>query len=211
MKLGKLKHFVVRLFSKSIVLLSLTKYNSFCFQGFEMGSTTVADAFAMASILITGFTGFVGKCLVWKILLTCPEIKNIFVLVRANKNMTAAERFENIVNSFPFSQLSGSLVGKIIFVEGELTTDFSAHKLIEPVDVVIHAASSVNFEESLNKSVDANVSGCQNLLNLCCSFLKPKLFVYISTAYAHCDQSYELPEKVFPVTEKPADIISTFR
>lgn len=37
-------------------------------------------------IFITGVTGFMGKCLIEKLLRSCPEVKHIYVLMREKNN-----------------------------------------------------------------------------------------------------------------------------
>jgi len=48
------------------------------------------------TFFITGITGFLGKVFLYKLLSTCPNIKDkgIYVLVRGKKEMTAEARFE---------------------------------------------------------------------------------------------------------------------
>ena len=179
----------------------------------SMMGQSIADIFSFTSILLTGFTGLVGKCLVWKLLTSCPDLKNIYVLVRGNKKIPDPKRrFEDLLNSFPLSELDQSVKNKIVLLEGDLSVNFeNFNGLIAQIDIVVHAASSVNFEESINTSIEANVVGCKNLLDFCLTTLKPKLFVYISTAYAHCDQGDYLTEKISTVEQSPDDVINAFR
>lgn len=47
----------------------------------------ISDFFRDEQILITGGTGFVGKLLISKLLLSCPKVKKIILLVRrGNEN-----------------------------------------------------------------------------------------------------------------------------
>ncbi|CAH2241561.1 jg3897 [Pararge aegeria aegeria] len=52
----------------------------------------VADFYVGKSIFITGGTGFLGKVLTEKLLYSCPDIGNIYLLVRDKKNVSAQER-----------------------------------------------------------------------------------------------------------------------
>jgi len=46
----------------------------------------IREFFSGKSVLVTGGTGFVGKVLIEKLLRSCDEIVNIFVLIRNKKN-----------------------------------------------------------------------------------------------------------------------------
>ncbi|XP_063720566.1 fatty acyl-CoA reductase 2-like [Symsagittifera roscoffensis] len=177
---------------------------------------SIAELFSFSSILLTGFSGLVGKCLVWKLLKTVPKLQNIYVLVRGSKKEPdAKKRFEQLLNMFPLNELDSNLKNKIVLLEGDMSTNFGKFNgVLSPhsgVDIVIHAASSVNFDESIISSIESNVVGCKNLLDFCKSILKPKLFVYISTAYAHTEQGYKQTETIFPLNEKAEDIIQAFK
>ena len=177
---------------------------------------SLAELFSFSSILLTGFSGLVGKCLVWKLLKTVPKLQNIYVLMRGSKKEPdAKKRFEQLLNMFPLNELDSNLKNKIVLLEGDMSTNFGKFNgVLSPhsgVDIVIHAASSVNFDESIISSIESNVVGCKNLLDFCKSILKPKLFVYISTAYAHTEQGYKQTETIFPLNEKAEDIIQAFK
>ena len=97
-------------------------------------------------------------------------------------------------------------------LEGDLFSEFELFlPQLGEIDVVIHAAASVNFEESLKVAVKTNLEGCANLLNFCANELKPKLFVHISTAYAHCDKGVNQTEEIHKLDEDPSDVMDSFR
>lgn len=67
-------------------------------KGMAMGSE-IGDFFLNKSVFITGVTGFIGKAIVFKLLNSCPGIKNIFVLIRESDGKTASERLAEILNT----------------------------------------------------------------------------------------------------------------
>ena len=52
-------------------------------------------------MLVTGTTGFVGKALMEKLLFSLPNIKKIYILIRAKKGSKLDERFKKEVLESP--------------------------------------------------------------------------------------------------------------
>lgn len=53
--------------------------------------------YAGKSILITGATGFLGKVLIEKLLRSCPDVREIFLLMRPKKGMPIDGRLGKIL------------------------------------------------------------------------------------------------------------------
>lgn len=78
-------------------------------------STTIPEFFKGKNILLTGGTGFIGKCLIEKLLRCCPQVGTIYLLMRAKKGVAAEDRirtitdspvsFNNRIANFPFDIL----------------------------------------------------------------------------------------------------------
>ena len=56
----------------------------------------IADFYARKSIFITGVTGFMGRCLLEKILRSLPNVDRIYLLVRPKKDKSIEERLEHL-------------------------------------------------------------------------------------------------------------------
>ena len=66
----------------------------------------ISDFYAGKCILITGTTGFVGKCVLEKVLRDLPSVSSIFILVRPKKGKLLADRVNlEIVKSPIFTRL----------------------------------------------------------------------------------------------------------
>lgn len=61
--------------------------------------TSVKDFYRGRSIFITGGTGFMGKVLVEKLLRSCPDIKNIYLLMRPKRGQNVEERLCELLNA----------------------------------------------------------------------------------------------------------------
>ena len=67
------------------------------FQNFPL--TSIAEFYSRKTVAITGGTGFVGQCVIEKLLRCCPGVKKIFVLLRKKRNVTAEERIKKFVDT----------------------------------------------------------------------------------------------------------------
>lgn len=59
---------------------------------YNESDSEVAQYFAGRTLFITGVTGFLGKCMLDKLLKSCTKIKHIYILMRENKKETLEER-----------------------------------------------------------------------------------------------------------------------
>ena len=60
---------------------------------------SIVSFYTDSNILITGATGFMGKCLVEKILYSVPGNGRVFLLVRPKKGKSVQERIDHILQS----------------------------------------------------------------------------------------------------------------
>lgn len=58
------------------------------------------------NIMLTGCTGFLGKVILEKIMWSCPDVNQIFVMVRAKRNAKPMDRIKyQILDSECFKRL----------------------------------------------------------------------------------------------------------
>ncbi|CAH2101802.1 unnamed protein product [Euphydryas editha] len=166
------------------------------------------------NFFITGGTGFVGLCLIEKILRSIPDVGKIYLLMRPKKGKEISERLQEFPDNPVFEKLleteSKDIFNKLVPISGDVGSEnlgLSAEDrqiLIDNVNVVIHSAATLDFEESLKPTVQINVLGTRRIMNLCQQMKNLKVMVHVSSAYVN---SYltEVHEKIY---DPPADVES---
>jgi fatty acyl-CoA reductase len=67
----------------------------------------VIEFFEGQNIFVTGATGFLSKVLLEKLLRSCPNMGNIFMLVRPKKGKEPSEGVQNIISLPVITEQSG--------------------------------------------------------------------------------------------------------
>lgn len=65
----------------------------------KLNPGSVCDFYSGRSVFITGATGFMGKVLAEKLLRSCMNIKNIYVLMRPKAGQDIRRRLEELLNA----------------------------------------------------------------------------------------------------------------
>ena len=61
-----------------------------------MKMSQIVEFYKGANVLVTGVTGFLGIAVVEKLLRTCPDVGNIYCLLRPKRNKDVATRLEEV-------------------------------------------------------------------------------------------------------------------
>lgn len=185
------------------------------------GATTsnylpISQFYAGRSVFITGGTGFMGKVLVEKLLRSCPEIKNIYLLIRPKRGQEVSARLNELLNSPLFDKLRKEHpkeLSKVIPIAGDITSEelgISENDqalLCKTVSIVFHSAATVKFDEKLKLSVTINMLGTKRLVELCHRMMSLDALIHVSTAYCNCDRT-EVSEVIYAPPYNPDDVIS---
>ncbi|XP_043499998.1 fatty acyl-CoA reductase wat-like, partial [Polistes fuscatus] len=165
-------------------------------------------------MFITGGLGFLGRLLMEKLLRCCPDIKTVYLLIRAKKQQDPNTRFKEYFNDVIFDRLKKEqkdVEKKIILIEGDMNQvnlglSEEDRKRIQDTNLIFHGAASVRFMDNIRFIVNTNIRGTRDLLLLAQEMKSLEAFVYISTAYSHCIHK-KIEEKFYMPPIKTEDII----
>ncbi|KAL6446627.1 hypothetical protein ACFW04_001252 [Cataglyphis niger] len=167
---------------------------------------SIPTFYAGQSIFLTGATGFLGKVLIEKILRCCPNIGEIFILMRPKKGLSLNERLEKMLNLPLYDKLleeQPSNIRNIIAISGDISQEnlsLSAVEkqiLIERLTIIIHNAASVKFNDSLKYAILINTRSTREICILAENMKNLIALVYVSTAFAHLENPI-IEEKMYP-------------
>lgn len=167
---------------------------------------TIPEYYAGKNVLISGATGFMGKVLLEKLLRSCPDVRTVYVMVRAKGGQNPQDRISGMLGCKLFEQLQAEQPGfaqKIVAVssdltEPELSLSSEDQKLLtENVHVVFHCAATIRFNEPLKHAMQLNVLATQKMLSLAHRMKQLQIFLHVSTAYANCDRQL-IEEVIYP-------------
>lgn len=65
----------------------------------ETTRPSIAEFYSHKDVFITGATGFLGKCLMEKLLRSVPNIGQVMILIRPKRGKSAKERLDAILTS----------------------------------------------------------------------------------------------------------------
>lgn len=125
----------------------------------------------------------------------------VFVLMRSKRNRTPQERLAHMCDGPVFRHLreiDANFLDRVRIVEGNLekpcigVEDASTLQMLkEEIDIVIHAAADVRFNEPLYDLILCNLYGTRELLELAKQMRHLEVFVYMSTAFSNCKAAAE--------------------
>ncbi|XP_015164951.1 fatty acyl-CoA reductase 3-like isoform X2 [Solanum tuberosum] len=166
------------------------------------------------TIFITGATGFLAKILVEKILRIQPNVRKLFLLVRASDTKSAKKRFnDEVMQTELFSVLRekigannlNSLIKEKVFpIVGDISLeDFGIEnsEMFKEIDIIINSAATTRFDERYDIAMNINVLGAFNVLKFAKKCSNVKILVHVSTAYVCGEGEGVIPEKSFVLGE----------
>jgi long-chain acyl-CoA synthetase len=158
---------------------------------------SIRESFAGKHVLLIGFTGFIGKVWLAKILEEVPEIAKVHLLIRRQRSTTARRRFEKIVAESPlfenlhvrYGEAFGAfLAEKTEVIEGDITQPglgiepATFERLKSDLDVVINSSGLTDFNPDLRQALTINIDGTLHVID----FLRQcdhAALLHLSTCY----------------------------
>ena len=163
----------------------------------QLGNLSMLDSMADKNVLLIGFTGFIGKVWLAKVLQEIPNIGKVYLLIRRQRSVTSERRFEKIASESPvfdkLHEIHGDNFGKLLaekieVVEGDVTLprlgispDVCA-RLQSQLDLVINSSGLTDFNPDLRQALAINVDGSLNVLDFIRE-CKQAALVHLSTCY----------------------------
>ncbi|XP_042415574.1 probable fatty acyl-CoA reductase 4 isoform X2 [Zingiber officinale] len=183
-----------------------------------MDSTRILEFLKGKSILITGSTGFLAKIFVEKLLRVQPEVKRLFLLIRAADAISAAQqRLQNEIldkdlfrilkekhgDGFPAFAASKlcPVAGDITYPNLGIQDPDLQEKLCNEVEIVVNVAATTNFYDRYDVALSINVLGAKRVLEFARRCAKLEMLLHVSTAYVVGEQSGLILEKRFGMGE----------
>ncbi|CAI0553363.1 unnamed protein product [Linum tenue] len=163
------------------------------------------------TVLVTGATGFLAKIFVEKILRIQPNVKKLYLLLRASTSSSAAKRFhDEVLGKEVFRVLKDEWGGgfqsfiseKVVAVSGDVSSEdlgiedlHLKEEILKETDLVLNFAAITKFDERYDVALGTNTFGALHVLNFSKKCAKIKLLIQVSTAYVYGEERGILMEK----------------
>ncbi|KAK3415648.1 hypothetical protein EUGRSUZ_H01615, partial [Eucalyptus grandis] len=154
------------------------------------------------TILVTGTTGFLAKIFVEKILRIQPNVKKIYVLIRAMDKQAAIQRLhEELIEKKLFDNLReewaenfNSIVEKLSPIPGDVSCENLG---VHDFDLSLLPSFSRRYDIALA----VNVFGAKHVAEFAVRCVNIKMLLHISTAYVWGNMTGIIREKTFSMDE----------
>lgn len=168
----------------------------------------LGEAFAGRGVLLLGGTGFLGKVCLGMLLEFFPEVRRVYLMVRAAGEAESRARFDDLMENSPaFAPLRerrraafrSFLDEKVVVLGGDITgknlgySEAQAAEVAADIDLVLNCSGRVTFNPSLEAAIATNVHGTRNTLEFARRMKRPAL-VHISTCFVAGNRSGEIRE-----------------
>lgn len=165
------------------------------------------DFFKNKTVFLTGATGGLGGCLLYKLALEL-RTKKVFALIRSREKVQAAW-----TNSMPAHIDAIFKTGKVELVLGDITLPnfgISGHeleKIVQQTQIVINSAADISLVAKLPSTIRNNCLPPLELARLASTFPRLVCFTQISTAFVNCHlPDGKIEEKIYPLGDAKEEL-----
>ncbi|KAF5744861.1 fatty acyl-CoA reductase 3 [Tripterygium wilfordii] len=183
-----------------------------------MESGRVVEFLESKNILLTGVTGFLAKVLLEKIMRSQPNVKKLYLVLRAENATAATQRLRDEVFSKELFRIVRERWGtenfntflneKVIAVVGDVSSNNLGindsnlrEEMWREIDFIINSAATTRFDERYDVALGTNTFGAVNVINFATRCVKVDMLLHVSTAYVCGEREGLVPEKSFYMGE----------
>ncbi|KAH8355759.1 hypothetical protein KR200_004909 [Drosophila serrata] len=167
--------------------------------------TGIQGFFKNKTVFLTGGSGLLGKVLIEKLLRT-TDVKRIYTLTRPKRGVSVEDRisawekerfFKVLLKARPqalkrISPIAGDCLEPDLGI-----SESDRSLLVSNVQVVIHGAATVRFDEALHLALAINVRATRMMIQLAKQMTQLVSFVHVSTAFSNCVKT-DIEERFYP-------------
>ncbi|KAE8037466.1 hypothetical protein FH972_010053 [Carpinus fangiana] len=169
------------------------------------------------TILVTGATGFLAKVFVEKILRVQPNVRRLYLLIRAPDLPSATQRLHNevigkelfkVVREKSGVNLDSFISEKVVAVPGDVSnenlgvTDSTLrNNMWKEIDIILNSAASTSFDERYDVALGINTFGALHVLGFARNCINLKVLLHVSTAYVCGEKKGQILESPFKMEE----------
>ncbi|XP_043687312.1 fatty acyl-CoA reductase 3-like isoform X2 [Telopea speciosissima] len=183
-----------------------------------MELTGIVQSLEHKTILVTGAAGFLAKIFIEKVLRVQPNIKRLYLLLRAPDTESAVERLhKEVIGKQVFrilrekygAGLDSFISEKVTMVAGDIACEDldidDASDLREEmwreIDIIVNIAATTKFDERYDVSLSVNTMGAKHVLSFAKRCVKLQMLLHVSTGYVAGEQAGTILEKPFKMGE----------
>lgn len=144
---------------------------------------SVHESYRGRTLMLIGFTGFIGKVWLAKLLEDVPEVEKVYLLIRRQRSNSGQKRFEKILRESPLfdplhtrlgatgEDFDSFIARKVEVIEGDISQPNLGidpgrlDELKRGLDLIINSSGLTDFNPDLRQALSINVDGTIHLLN----------------------------------------------
>lgn len=159
-----------------------------------MEAESIKDFYKEKTIFLTGAVGYLGSLFLAKFM-RLGNVKEILILLRPKKGKSSQERLKEFLSGFLFQEMEKydpEFLNKLKIINGDIQeenlgmSDVDREYIKNNIELIIHCAATVRFDEQIKTAMEINVRGTKFLLDIATEVKNLEGFLYISTAYSQC-------------------------